>query len=63
MAHARRYFVEASGNDKQRAEYVIAQLQKLYHFLKELRLSNASKQEIHAQMQEVALPKLNHLHQ
>ncbi|WP_217607382.1 IS66 family transposase [Chitinophaga sp. GbtcB8] len=30
MAHARRYFVEALDNDRQRAEYVLEQIQLLY---------------------------------
>ncbi len=46
MAHARRYFVEASGNDKQRSEYFIAQLQCLYHIEEGLRQSNGSSEEI-----------------
>jgi transposase len=63
MAHARRYFVEASGNDKQRSEYFIAQLQGLYHLEEGLRQSNASSDEILTKRQEVATPILNHLHQ
>lgn len=63
MAHARRYFVEASGNDKQRAEYFIAQLQGLYHLEEGLRQSNASSDEVLAKRQEVAIPILKHLHQ
>ena len=30
MAHARRYFEQAKDNDRQRAEYVLTQMQKLY---------------------------------
>lgn len=63
MAHARRYFVEASGNDKQRSEYFIAQLQNLYHLEEELRQSNVGSEQILAKRQEVAVPILKQLHQ
>ena len=63
MAHARRYFVEASGNDKQRSEYFIAQLQILYRMEEDLRESNAAPEEILAKRQEVAMPILKRLHQ
>ena len=63
MAHARRYFIEASGNDKQRSEYFIAQLQRLYHLEEELRKSNVGLDEILTKRQEVAMPILKHLHQ
>ncbi|MCF6319475.1 MAG: IS66 family transposase [Proteobacteria bacterium] len=41
MAHARRYFDKALGNDKKRAEYVLEQMQGLYHIER-----NAREREI-----------------
>jgi transposase len=63
MAHARRYFIEAEGNDKQRSNYFVAQLQNLYNLEKDLRESNATKEDIVVKRQELALPILQHLHQ
>ncbi len=37
MAHARRYFEKALGNDKVRAEYFITQAQQLYAVEKKIR--------------------------
>lgn len=63
MTHARRYFIEARGGFKDRADYFIAQVQGLYHLEEELRQSKASPDEIFAKRQEVAMPILKHLHQ
>lgn len=41
MAHARRYFDKALGNDKKRAEYALEQMQRLYHIER-----NAREREI-----------------
>lgn len=37
MAHARRYFEKALGNDKKRAGHVLAQMQRLYHIERDAR--------------------------
>ncbi len=63
MAHARRYFIEAAGNDKKRSDYFIGKLQILYKLEETLRQENASPDEVLAKRQEIALPILQHLHQ
>lgn len=59
MAHARRYFYEAQGNDKKRADYFIGQVQVLYMLEQELRDANADTQTIYKRRNEVAVPVLN----
>lgn len=63
MAHARRYFIEAAGNDKKRSDYFTSKLQILYKLEETLRQENASPDEVLAKRQEIALPILQHLHQ
>jgi len=58
-AHARRYFEQALDNDKQRADYVLRQIQILYKIeesAKEQKLSNDERQKWR---QENATPVLN----
>lgn len=58
-AHARRYFEQALNNDKQRADYVLRQIQILYKIeesAKEQKLSNEERQKWR---QENATPVLN----
>jgi transposase len=58
-AHARRYFEQAIDNDKQRANYVLRQIQILYKIeeaAKEQKLSNEERQKWR---QERATPVLN----
>lgn len=45
MAHARRKFEQALDNDKTRAEYVLAQLQKLYAIERKARQENYSPEQ------------------
>jgi transposase len=63
MAHARRYFYEAQGNDKKRADYFIEQLQILYLLEQELRDAKADAQTIYERRQEIAVPVLTLLNQ
>lgn len=58
MAHARRYFEQALENDKERAEYVLKQIQKLYEverFCREKNCSFIRREEIR---KEKSLPVL-----
>lgn len=63
MAHARRYFHEALGNNKKFANHFIEQVQILYKLEQGLREENASEQTILAKRVEVAIPVLEGLHQ
>lgn len=63
MAHARRYFIEAAGNDKMRSDYFIGKLQILYKLEETMQKENASPDEVLAKRQEIALTILQHLHQ
>jgi transposase len=63
MAHARRYFIESSSNDKKRSDYFVGQLQVLYKLEDTLRQANASPEEILDKRQKEALPILNQLEQ
>lgn len=63
MAHARRYFIEASSNDKKRSDYFVGQLQILYKLEETLRQANATPEEILDKRQKVALPILTQLEQ
>lgn len=71
MAHARRYFEQALDNDKERAEYALRQIQKLYTVEKTSRDGNYSYQQREELRKEKSLPvllemkewlKTNHLH-
>ena len=60
MAHARRYFKEAEGNDKLRSIYALLAFHEIYELERQLKdLSVEEKQKLR---QEVAVPKLEELH-
>ena len=61
MAHARRKFDEAKDNDLVRAEYVLAQMQKLYAIERHAKSEALSDIEIVELRQEQAVPILLHL--
>ncbi len=63
MAHARRYFEQALDNDKERSEYVLKEMQKLYAVEKQCRENKLSPDERLAVRQEKSLPVLRSLHQ
>lgn len=60
-AHARRYFEKALSQDKQRASYVLEEIQKLYAI--ERKTANLSAEERHAVRLEESLPIINELGQ
>ena len=61
MAHARRMFDQALDNDRQRAEYVLREMQKLYAVEQMGRDKSLSAQELHTLRQEQAVPVLENL--
>ena len=61
MAHARRMFDQALDNDRQRAEYVLREMQKLYAVEQMGRDKSLSVQELHTLRQEQAVPVLENL--
>lgn len=63
MAHARRYFEKALANDKERAEFVLKEIQKLYVVEKHCRDNNYSFQQRLEARQDKSLPVLKQLHQ
>jgi len=63
MAHARRMFVEAIANDKQRAEYVLEQMQLLYGIEQRAKEQQLSFEGIALLRQQEATPLLKHLGQ
>ncbi len=58
-AHARRYFEQALDNDKQRADYVLRQIQILYKIEESAKEQNLSKEERQKWRQENATPVMN----
>lgn len=60
MAHARRYFVEAENNDKERSTHALLALQDIYE--QERQMKELSIEERQQLRQEVIGPKLNALH-
>ncbi|MCK6610735.1 MAG: IS66 family transposase, partial [Bacteroidia bacterium] len=62
MAHARRNFFDAQGNDKQRAEYFIGAIQPLYRLEQELKDNGATREVILQKRKEIADPILKDLH-
>lgn len=61
MAHARRYFVEAESNDKQRATHALLAFQDIYEQERQMKeLLPDERQKLRA---EILGPKLNALHQ
>lgn len=63
MAHARRMFVEALGNDKQRAEYVLERMQQLYAIERKAKEQALEAEAVKALRQKEAMPVLNQLKQ
>lgn len=61
MAHARRYFEKALGNDKKYAEYFLNELQKVYAVEREIKEENKSEDEISTLRNEHSRPILNAL--
>ena len=61
MAHARRMFDQALDNDKQRAGYVLTEMQKLYAVEQEGRDKSLSLEELYTLRQEQAVPVLENI--
>jgi len=61
MAHSRRMFDKALNNDKQQAEYVLVEMQKLYAVEQLGRDKSLSPEELFALRQEQAVPVLENL--
>ncbi|MDZ7403326.1 MAG: IS66 family transposase, partial [candidate division KSB1 bacterium] len=57
-AHGRRYFVEAQDNDRERAEWMLSQIQQLYHLERQARDLGLSHDERYRLRQESAQPIL-----
>jgi hypothetical protein len=58
MAHARRMFTEALDNDRSRAEYALAEIQKLYVIERIIKEQNLSFEEIKEVRQIKSVPIL-----
>jgi len=58
MAHARRKFDEATGNDKVRADYAITEIQKLYTIERTIKEENLSEAQILKRRQTDSVPVL-----
>lgn len=63
LAHARRKFYEALGDNKELASHFLERIQVLYALERELREINAADEIILKHRKETALPILNELHQ
>ncbi|MCU7552943.1 IS66 family transposase [Chitinophagaceae bacterium LB-8] len=61
MAHARRYFVDSLNTDKNRAEYALGQMQRLYAIERRSRDEGLSVEEKKAVRQKEAVPILDQL--
>jgi hypothetical protein len=61
MTHARRNFVEAQENDKERCEWMLSTLQKLYQIEEYARKSNLSYDERYHLRQKEAVPVLEEI--
>ncbi|MGB6036241.1 MAG: IS66 family transposase [Cryomorphaceae bacterium] len=61
MAHARRKFVEAQSDNKEKADYVLTEMQKLYALEEQMRVEQLSWQERTQLRQEKAAPILKEL--
>ena len=55
-AHARRKFAEAQDNDRARADYVLAEIQKLYALEREIKETNPNEMEVLTMRKEQRLP-------
>ena len=62
-AHARRKFAEAQGNDRAKADYVLAEIQKLYALEREIKETNPNETEVLAMRKESAFPVIEGLKQ
>jgi hypothetical protein len=62
MAHARRYFEQALGNDAQTAELMMQRIQQLYALENEMRENHTGVEQILKTRQEMALPILKEMH-
>jgi transposase len=62
-AHVRRKFVDAQDNDRQRADYVLEEIQKLYALERELKQTHADEKQIVALRREKAEPVIATLRQ
>ena len=62
MAHARRYFEKALDNDKPRASYAMAQIQKLYAIERKIKERTVNPQTIKRYRELYAKPVLEKLH-
>lgn len=63
MAHARRYFEQALDNDKQRAEWMLAQIQLLYTTERTAREQNYTHEQRLEVRQVESIPVLQNIHQ
>jgi transposase len=62
MAHARRKFEQALDNDKERAEYVMKQLQELYAIERKAKEGGYTHEQRYALRQKESVPVLQTLH-
>ena len=62
MAHARRYFEQAQQNDKDRSQYVLKEIQKLYAVEKHCRENNLAHDDRLMLRKENSVPVLESLH-
>ncbi len=62
-AHARRKFAEAQDNDRARADYVLAEIQKLYALEREIKETNPNEMEVLTMRKEHAFPVIEGLKQ
>lgn len=61
MAHARRYFEQALNSDKTRADYVLQQIQLLYHTERKASVQNLTNDERHELRKAESVPVLDAL--
>lgn len=63
LAHARRCFEKALGNDQSRAEHVLTEIQKLYALERKAKEKSFTPQQLAELRQKEALPILETLHE
>jgi transposase len=61
MAHARRKFIDAQSNDRARADYVLAEIGKLYAIEEECRSQQLNTEQIQVKRKQEATPILTEL--
>jgi len=61
MAHVRRYFDKSKANDKERSEYVLRKIQKLYEIERNCREQNSTPEQRKEIRQEMAKPILKEI--